>query len=371
MKRFLLFVLLLASLAPAFGQYMSHSQLAHSVPGFIRKAPCGNGAGDNCGTNPPTWHLTPAACGIMISTGAAKNADGSSSTRGIRYTLPTVAEFTAAGMGSGSGAPGNTGYDNRDAQCEISFVMGAPGPDNWMEVGFADDAVPLVDKFTPFGQGAFDIANGFVRIPYRTPGVITFAWNSNSWLAKAATPALAEMLQMGQLSTHGQARLIQVSADPSWWSVGTNVGKLALCPVNGSGMVANTNGGFGLNTWPYCVYRDNVSTTSVTDLIVLRNIVSGTVTCHHPGRSVRCWHAQNGESYGAGNYIVAITATAINLSSGATWWSSTTRRANSAPCWRAGGSSSRSPRATPAALRRRASSCTSASTRARRPATSR
>lgn len=318
MKKLLLPLLLGLTAVTASAQtYINRSQGASNFGGFIRKAPCGNGAGDSCGDNPPTWHLTPDACGIVISTGAARNSDGSTfSSKGVRYTLPTVAEFVAANMGNGAGAPGSSGYANREAQCEISFVMGAPGPENYLEVGFSDSAVGLTDKFTPFAGGGYDIANGYIRIPYRTPGVITFNWNGNSWLAKSATPALAEMLDMGQTAAHGQGRLFQVTADPSWWSVGSNIGKLAFCPVAGMGIVTNSNGGDQLTVWPYCVYRDNVTTTSVTDLIVYRKITTGTVSNLTQGAAYGASTAQNGEAYAAGNYPVLTVGTALNFSSG-------------------------------------------------------
>lgn len=287
--------------------------------GFVRKAPCGVGAGDNCGSNPPTWHLTPDQCGILISTGAARNADGVTfSNIGVRHTLPTVAEFTAAGMGDGAGAPGSSGTANREAQCEFHFVMGAPGPSNYLRVGI--DGVQGVDKVTPFGQGSYDLFYGDLVFPYLTPGVITFIWNSSSWLVRSGSPAMMEKLQMGQQSSHGQGRLFIVTADPSWWTVGTAVGKLAYCPSTGLGTVANSNGGFQLTQIPLnCAFRDNDTGSSTTQWIVMRNIVSTVVTGIAAGAAYSAGTAPNGVAYAAGNYAVLTVTATTGFSSGDTF----------------------------------------------------
>lgn len=321
MKKLLAFVLLLLAAASAFAQYpysyVNPSQIAPAW-GYIRKAPCGVAAGDNCGDNPPTYHLTPEWCGVQVSTGAARNSDGTTfSTRGVRYTLPTVAEFEAMGRANAAGAAGSTGTRNREAQCQITFVMGAPGPQNYLRVGM--DSTDLRDKFTPFAQGAFDFNQGDVTFPYLTPGTITFWWDGVSWKAGGGSPAILEHINQGQMSTNGNMRLFRVQTDPSWWTAGTLVGKLALCPVTGRGQVANANGGYQLTWMPVnCVFKDNDTSASATSWIVMRNIVSGVFTGITQGAAYGAGTAPNGEAFAAGNYPVFPTGSATNFSSGTT-----------------------------------------------------
>jgi hypothetical protein len=390
MIRFLAFLFLLVTSAVASAQsYVNPSELAPRW-GFIRKAPCGTLAGDNCGSNPPTWQLTPAFCGVMISTGAARNEDvaavtGSSGTGdgvatvfpytfggipypndldvrvnnvlqtygtdytattgptggnvtfavapgaalpvtikaksfsnyGVRHLLPTVAMFTAAGMGNGAGAAGSSGAANREAQCEINFVMGAPGPENYLRVGM--EGVALVDKVTPFGQGAYDIHNGDLVFPYLTPGVVTFLWNGNSWLIRGSTPAMAEQMDMGQTQHHGSLRLMRVTADFPWWTAGSNIGKLALCPQNGHALVGNSNGGNQLTLMPInCIYLDNDTGVAQSSLITMRNIVSTNVTAIAQGAAYVAGTAPDGAVYPAGSYVVLHTNAIVNFSSGNT-----------------------------------------------------
>jgi hypothetical protein len=386
----LAFITVLLGSLPASVQadqtYVYPSQLSPRW-GFIRKAPCGLGAGDNCGSEPPTWQLTPDFCGVMISTGAARNeaeesaavGDGATlvfpytfgiryatdpevlvngviqtittnysvtgmgnplggnvtftaapplgqavvirrrqfSNQGVRHKLPTVAMFTAAGMGGASGAAGSSGAENREAQCEITFVMGAPGPENYLRV--AMEGVALTDKVTPFGQGAYDVHNGDLVFPYLTPGTVKFCWNGNSWLICSATPALAEQMDMGQLSSHGNVRLTRVTADFPWWTAGSNIGKLALCPQNGRGLVGNSNGGNQLTLMQInCIYLDNDTGAAQSSLITMRNIVSANVTNIAQGAAYIAGTAPDGTMYEAGNYVVLHVNAFVNFSSGNT-----------------------------------------------------
>jgi len=288
--------------------------------GFARKSPCtvaGQALGDVCGSNPPTWHITPDQCGHVFSTSQVRNSDGSLSTKGIKYTLPTVAELLAAGFGPVPGNSGAAGFTNREAQCDIHFVMGAPGPTNYLRVGLS--GLLLVDKITAFAQTGYDIANGELVYPYSVPNVVSFFWNGTSWLTREATPAFAELMGMGQLNSHGQGRLFQVTADPSWWTAGSRIGALAFCPNNGRGFVANSNGGFQLTLLPIqCVFRENQLGASTTDLIVVRNITGGSVTAIAAGAAYGGGTAPNGVAYGAGNYVVLTVGTTLAFASGNT-----------------------------------------------------
>ena len=320
-KLFSLFLSLALALAsvpqPAQAQQgmLSPSQIKPTW-GFIRKGPCGAVDGYNCGSNPPTYHITPDQCGILFSTSNARNSGGAVdfSTRGIRFTLPTVAELIAAGYNPGGVSP--TERRNRQGQCEIHFVMGAPGPENYLRIGI--DGVQGTDKVTFFGQGAYDLYSGDLVFPYRTPGVITVIWNGTSWLLGAASPAIAERMQNGQLAANGQGRLFLVTADPTWWTVDTMVGKLAYCPLNGLGTVANANGGSQLTLTPSnCTFRAAGVGTG-TDYVGYRNYVSGIINGLTAGAAYASGTAPNGEAYAAGNYVILTVTSTTGFDSGTT-----------------------------------------------------
>lgn len=317
MKRLISFLFLLVCSLVSLAQ-VPQVQPTQMEPhwGFIRKSPCGNGDGDNCGSNPPSYHLTPAMCGLAISTSAARNADGSNSTDGVRFTLPTSAEFTTAGY-TGAGAQMSSGYTNRSGQCEISFVMGAPGPQNFLRIGM--DGVAGTDKFTSFAQGAYDLSYGDIVIPYASGAVVTTIWNGTSWLVRSSSPSIAERLGLGQQAAHGQGRLFQVTADPSWWTSSTLVGSLAFCPYHGRGTDMNGNGGFQLSLIPAnCAFlAQNTSGTSV-DYIMAYNVVSTNITAIAAGSAYSSGTAPNGATYSAGNYVRITVSSLVNFNTGNT-----------------------------------------------------
>ncbi|HET8744317.1 MAG TPA: phage tail fiber protein [Ramlibacter sp.] len=70
-KALLLFALALLGFDAA-AQYVTPSQLK-PTDGYVRRSPCQSGAGDNCGSEPPTWHATPSQCGTIFSTSSARN----------------------------------------------------------------------------------------------------------------------------------------------------------------------------------------------------------------------------------------------------------------------------------------------------------
>lgn len=285
--------------------------------GFIRKGPCGSGAGDNCGSNPPTFKITPAMCGTLFSTSNARNADGSISTAGMKFNLPTVAEFTAAGY-TGSGALSNpiSAFDNRSGQCEISFVQGAP-EENYLRVGLY--GVEGTDKFTPFAQGSYDFSNSEMVFPYRTPSVVKFGWNGTSWLLLSGSPSMAELMGQGQQSSHGQGRLFLVTADRSWNTVGSLIGSLAFCPYNGDGIVTNANGGFQLSHIPInCVYKLPTAGGPTNEWIVVGNTTSGVATGVTQGAAYAAGTAPDGKAYPAGNYVVLQQGTFSQFATGNT-----------------------------------------------------
>lgn len=314
MKKALAALFLFLCALPAFAQLpsVSPSQLAPHW-GFVRKGHCAASAGENCGSNPPTWPLTVAECGTLQSTSNARNADGSTSTAGVRFTLPTVAALTAAGYV----ASGLTDTLNREGQCEISFVMGLPAPDNYLRIGM--DGVSGTDKLTFISGGAFhDLSKGDVTFRMSTPGVIRVGWNGTSWLPLAISPGLAEQINMGQISSHGQGRLFLVTADPTWWTVGTKVGSAAYCPLNGLGTATGNNTASALIQLPTnCVFHE-ATTGSSTEWLVHRYVGSFTITGIAQGDAYIAGTAPNGTAYLAGNYVRLTGATTTGLSSGNT-----------------------------------------------------
>lgn len=305
MKKALAFLLLCVASFCALAQvpYIAESQLEPHA-GFFRKSPCAAGNGDLCGSNPPTWHALPAACGHVFSTSAFRNADSSVSTRGARITLPTVAEFTAAGYTSG-GATGAGGYANRQGYCEISFVMGLPLPENYLRIGI--EGVQGTDKVTFNESGGFrDMFNGDAVFQGST-GVVTAGWNGTSWLIKSGSPNLLERMHMGQQQSQGGGRLFLVTADPSWWTVGTAVGKLAWCPFNGRAVSTDDNGFTNLHIYSLnCVFR--AATAGIaTEWITLRYIGNSSTTAIAAGAAYGAGTAPNGVAYAAGNYAVLST----------------------------------------------------------------
>lgn len=286
-----------------------------------------------CGSNPPTWQIpadgiTPGTgpdsgrrvgCGTTYSTSHARNTDGTVSTKGVRILLPTVAMMAAAGIS----AP------YRDGQCEIHIVMGAPGPQQYLRIGV--DGVSPDDKFTALPTGAGDMTSGEFIIPYRTPGEIVFNWNGLSWLLGSATPDTAEIFGNGQLAKHGDVRLFRVNADPSWWSVTSRVGTLALCPENGNGVIGPSNGGDMLmRISPTCVFHDPATGGPSNEWITLG--FAGAASCDptSPGPPVvhlealaqgaayAAGTAPDGTVYPAGNYIVLKNCNPTNFADGNT-----------------------------------------------------
>lgn len=308
----------LLSTLPALAQipYITPSQLEPHT-GFVRKSPCAAGNADNCGSNPPTWHITPDQCGTVFSTSAARNADGSNSREGVRFTLPLASEFTAMGYGEGSGPTGASGSNIRQSQCEISFVMGLPSPQNWLRLGV--DGAFGSDRVTFISAGSsHDMFYGDVPIPF-TPGVVTIGWNGTSWLAKSGAGSILERMAMGQMFAHGQGRLFRVTADPTWYTAGSRIGTLAYCPNKGLGTVVNNAGTFflGLQS-PTCIFLANNPGANGADWIYLRYIGSSSVTGLTQGAAYGAGTAPNGTAYAAGNYPVLLFSALTNFVTGDT-----------------------------------------------------
>lgn len=72
---FALFTSLAAAPAHATGTYLNPSQMKSNALGGAssRKSPCQQFVGDNCQSEPPTWHITPQMCGMVFSTSSARN----------------------------------------------------------------------------------------------------------------------------------------------------------------------------------------------------------------------------------------------------------------------------------------------------------
>jgi hypothetical protein len=317
MKKLLAAVFLLFCVLQAFAQpSISPSQMQPHGPGLIRKAP-GCSTGDTCtGSNPPVFPLTPDMCGIIISTGGAKNTNGSNSTDGYRYNLPTAAALTAAGY-TPTGATLAAGYANRTGQCVIGFVMGLSASTNFLRIGI--DGVSGSDKVTIIYEGtAHDMSYGDIAFPFIGSAPIYLLWNGTSWLAYGGTPSMMERLGYGQMAAHGQGRLFMVTADPSWWTAGTRVGSLAYCPVNGNGIDINNNGGIALGLMPpNCSFLDTAS-GSILYWIQLRAVQSFIVTAVAQGAAYGAGTAPDGTAYSAGNYILLTVTTSVSFVSGDT-----------------------------------------------------
>lgn len=301
MKKLIAVLLLLFAVLDVAAQvpYMAPSGLKPTW-GFVRKSPCQAGAGDACGTNPPTWHITPAQCGFFFSTSSARNEDGSISTKGIRFTLPTVAELLAAGY-QPSGASPLSSPTNREGQCEVSFVVAAPAPENYLRISI-DGGVLGTDKLTNLGEGnSFDAYAGDLVFNHGW-GIIRFRWNGVSWLYDGDA-SNGDRINFGQLSSHGQGRLFVVTADPSWWTVGSKIGHLAWCPVNGRGIGVNSNSHPTMILTPVgCVFSQ--PSGSSVDLIQLRAGASTNLSAISQGAAYGAGTAPNGKAYPAGNYTI-------------------------------------------------------------------
>lgn len=321
MKKLLAALALLLCAAPLFAQPTGiPEELLAPRRGFQHTHICTTGDW-GCGSNPPTFQIpadgyTPGTgpdsgrhvgCGTTYSTSHARNTDGTVSTKGVRILLPTVAMMAAVGIS----AP------YRDGQCEIHVVMGAPGPQQYLRIGV--NGVNPDDKFTALPTGAGDMTNGEFIIPYRTPGVITFQWNGLSWLLGSATPDVAEVFGNGQLAKHGDVRLFRVTQDPSWWTVGTKVGSLALCPENGNGMIGPSNGGDMLiRISPTCVFKDPVTGGPSSEWIVLGFSGAAGCTGIGQGASYTGGTAPDGTVYAGGNYVLLQGCAVANWSDGNT-----------------------------------------------------
>lgn len=442
MKKILLFLILLfTTLTAALAEpgYISWSQLDPHF-GFVRKSPCQSSVGDNCGSEPATWHITPQQCGYVFSTSSARdeqfttgsfligtgtqtdyafnfpfldathlrvkvagvtktlgvdytvtapansgtvtftvapaalatvqvavqttwNGDGATvafpfhfpvkyinslivkvggvtkayttdytitglgsasggtvtfvaapaagtdnvsiafpttgTTRGNRFTFPTGAEFDLAGY-TPSGASPLSGAANRQGQCELSFVVAAPTPANFLEVGFPSDAVRGVDKLTNLPDGAsFDSSSGFVRVPHGW-GILRWKYNGVSFLYDG-NASVGDRLGMASPHTHGQGRLFPVTADPPWWTAGTLVGNLAWCPVGGRGITANANDHPTLLLTPVnCSYLvPSGSSTNYAQAKSVNGIQGSNISA---GAAYIAGQAPNGYFYPAGTY---------------------------------------------------------------------
>lgn len=317
MKKALAFLLLMVASFVALADipYVYPSQI-RPWHGYIRKAPCVTGQGDACGSNPPEYHLTPDWCGVMVSSGGAKNEDATNTTGGIRYSLPKLDELLAAGYTPAGSAP-SQGVANREGQCVITFLNGAPGPQNFLRISIK--GVSGSDKLTNIPFGSFDYYDGELVFNFTRPGSISFAWNGTSWIAIGGNGALMEQIGLGQLHSHGAGRLFVVTADPSWWTAGTLVGKLAFCPFNGKGMVTETSGSKGLVLLPEnCAFLDANTGGSGVDLIVFRATGGLTITSIAQGAAYGSGTAPDGVAYAASNYPVLVGASAVAFASGDT-----------------------------------------------------
>lgn len=439
MKRlFCLLLLLFASMAASAQGYITPSQIM-PYDGFVRKSPCQSGAGDNCGSEPATWHITPDQCGLLFSTSSARDeqytyaresgngvktqfeipfpylntshlqvlvgsvlktegvdytvsapgnsgtvtfvtppasglvtvrvrtawdGDGATvdfpfnfpvkyinslqvkvgastkaygtdytiaglgsstggtvtfvvapaagtgnvtigfktdgTTRGNRFTFPTVAELTAAGYTAGGASP-NDARGNREGQCTLSFIPAAPAPFNYLRIAMPDDAIRGVDKFTMIEGGAsFDASSGDLVVPIGW-GIHRWRYNGVSWLYDG-NHSNADRLGMGSPHAHGQGRLFLVTADPSWWTVTTRVGSLAWCPVGGRGITANANDHPTLLLSAVnCAYEDGSG--SATEFIQVKSINGIQLGGVSEGAAYVAGTAPNGQNYPAGKYV--------------------------------------------------------------------
>lgn len=310
MKKLLALIL---PLVLAFGHAMAQTPRIHpgqieTHTGFSRMTHCTTTSGENCGSNPPAKQLTTANCGEVISTSLARNADGSNSTEGIRYLVPTVEQMTAAGFFNGP-------VGDQRRTCSISFVMALPLPSSYLELGI--QGVQGVDKITFEYEGTFhDIHWGYIKFPAIGSAQITVAFNGTSWLAYSGAPSLMAYLGYGSMASQGQARLSVVTQDPPWWSVGSRIGSLALCRKDGMGITSPSNGGVALNMLPSgCTFLDTAS-GSLTYLIALRHFGSFSVNGVSQGAAYAAGTAPNGKAYPAGNYIVLNDVSFTNFVSG-------------------------------------------------------
>lgn len=310
MKRFFAALLLGLGLTAYAEQVLIKPEQLETHAGFSRKTYCANGAGEGCGSNPPKKQLTTANCGEVISTSTSRNEDGSNSTEGILYNLPTVQMMQDAGFF-------NSDVGGQSRTCMISFVAALPLPSSYVNIGI--EGVQGVDKITFNYEGTFhDIHWGYVRFPAIGSAPISVYFNGTSWLAFSGAPSLMAYLGYGSMASQGQGRLFLVTSDPSWWSVGSKIGSLAFCRLNGMGITSPSNGGIALNMIPsQCSFIDSAS-GSLPYYITFRHFGSYTANGIAQGAAYGAGTAPNGTAYAAGNYVVITNVSANNFASGNT-----------------------------------------------------
>lgn len=234
------------------------------------------------------------------------------STKGFKITVPTVAEFNAAGyFPSGASAATTSDKVNREGQCRIGLLPAAPSPQNYGIIGI-DGGVLGTDKFTNIWEGgpSIDFYDGHISFPEGW-GIIWYVWNGTSWLYDGGSGSQGERVSMGQMAAQGQGRLFVVTADPSWWSVSSKVGHLAYCPTNGRGLVTNSNDHTTLSLLPInCVYAaPNGSSVDYAQVTQNTGTSANNVT---EGAAYIAGTSPDGTPYPAGKYVVIVMVGAVN-----------------------------------------------------------
>lgn len=233
------------------------------------------------------------------------------STKGVKFTVPTVAEFIANGDSPGGASPEDGGQLNREGACRLGFIPAAPSPQNFPVIGI-DGGVLGSDKFTNIWEGgpSIDFYDGEIKLPMKW-GTAWWNWNGTSLLYDGVSSALGEHVSQGQTSSQGEGRLFVVTADYPWQTTGSKIGHLAYCPNNGRGLNTNANDRPTRALMPIgCAYAAP-SGSSVDYVQITQNtgFFASDVT---QGAAYIAGTSPDGVPYPAGNYVVVVATGAVN-----------------------------------------------------------